>query len=80
MTVYDLIPLNSLSRGQSARVDQVIGLPDQVHRLEELGIRSGAEVQMVEPGGACIVRLAGGKLCFRADELLRVLVRPGASV
>lgn len=53
-------------------------MPDQVHRLEELGMRSGAEVQMVQPGSACIVRLAGSKLCVRADELLRVLVRPGA--
>jgi len=78
--VHDLVPLNALMRGQSARVDQVVGLPEQVHRLEELGIRSGAEVQMLEPGRACIVRLAGSKFCFRSDELLSVLVRPGARV
>ncbi len=76
--MHDLIPLNLLSPGQCANVGAVTGLPEQVHRLEELGLRSGATVEMVQSGRSCIIRLAGHKLCLRADELLQVLVRRGA--
>jgi ferrous iron transport protein A len=74
----DLIPLNLLKTGCTALVGQILGRPEQVHRLEELGLRGGASVEMLQPGSPCIIRLAGHKLCFRADELLSVLVRPGA--
>jgi ferrous iron transport protein A len=77
--MHDLIPLHMLAAGQSADVRQVSGRPDQVHRLEELGLRCGAQIEMVQNGTPCIIRLAGQKLCFRADELLRVLVRRGAA-
>ena len=76
--MHDLIPLSLLTSGQSAHVDKITGRPDQVHRLEELGLRGGAAIEMVQSGSPCIIRLAGQKLCFRADELLRVLVRRGA--
>lgn len=77
-TMVDWIPLQMLPTGQSARVQQVCGGAEQVHRLEELGLRGGAEIEMVTPGSTCIIKLRGQKLCFRADELLRVLVQPGA--
>ena len=76
--MHDLIPLNMLAPGQSANISQIVGRPDQVHRLEELGLRGGAAIEMVQSGSPCIIRLAGQKLCFRADELLRVLVLRGA--
>ena len=56
---------------------QVVGQPEQVHRLEELGLRGGTTVEMVQNGSPCIIRLAGHKLCFRADDMLHVLVRRG---
>jgi ferrous iron transport protein A len=71
----DLIPLNLLIAGQSGVVSHLAGCRDTAHRLHELGLREGAEVEMVQPGSPCIVRLAGNKLCFRADDLLSVLVR-----
>lgn len=71
----ELVPLMMLAAGQMARVDQLLGLPEQVHRLEEIGLRLGAEVEMLQPGAPCIVRLAGHRLCFRGDELTQVLVR-----
>lgn len=76
----ELIPLMMLAAGQMARVDQLLGLPEQVHRLEEIGLRLGAEIEMLQPGTPCIVRLAGHRLCFRGDESTQVLVRvEGAS-
>ncbi len=75
----ELIPLNLLSPGQSADVGQVVGMPEHVQRLEELGLRGGAKVEMIQSGSPCIIRLAGHKLCFRSDdEMLRILVRRGA--
>jgi Fe2+ transport system protein FeoA len=64
--------------GQSAQVGAVLGQPEQVHRLEEIGLRGGTQVEMLQPGSPCIIRLGGQKFCFRADELLRVLVRTRA--
>ncbi|MGE3410102.1 MAG: ferrous iron transport protein A [Pirellulales bacterium] len=74
MRVSELVPLSLLRGGQMARVSQLLGKPDQVHRLEELGLRGGAEIVMLQPGSPCIIRLAGQRLCFRADELTSVLV------
>jgi ferrous iron transport protein A len=74
----ELIPLELLPAGQAASVGQLIGETSDVHRLQELGLRGGADIEMVQSGSPCIVRLAGQKLCFRADDLLRIWVRPGA--
>lgn len=74
--MHDLIPLAQLSTGRKASVGVVLGLPDDVRRIEELGLRSGTIVEMVQSGSPCIIRLAGTKLCFRSDDLLSVLVAP----
>jgi ferrous iron transport protein A len=71
------IPLQCLDVGITGAVTAVVGQGDLVHRLDEIGLRQGAEVQMVQAGTPCIVRVNGQRLCLRADELLRVLVRPG---
>ena len=76
--MHDLIPLNCLLAGQHGEVGIVLGQPAEVHRLEEIGLRGGTNVQMIQPGSPCIIRLAGNKLCLRADELVSVMVRPGA--
>lgn len=75
----DLIPLRLLETGQKATIGQLIGRTDEVHRLEELGLRRGATVEMVQPGSPCIIRHSGHKLCFRDCETLNVLVQVGES-
>lgn len=75
--MHDLLPLQLLPPGKPGRVDQLLGRPDEVHRLEELGIRVGTEVEMVRSGSPCIVKLGGARLAFRDNEALRVLVRLG---
>lgn len=74
------IPLQCLEIGCAAEVVEVVGQRDAVHRLEEIGVRRGVEVEMVQAGRPCIVRVEGQRLCLRADELLNVLVRPGVVV
>lgn len=71
------LPLNCLTAGQSALVADVCGPAEDVRRLHEMGLRQGASVEMVQPGSPCIIRLNGHKLCFRADEAMRVLVQLG---
>lgn len=72
--MHDLIPISSMSPGQTAEVRQIIGSSEQVRRMEELGVRSGAALEMVQSGTPCIVRLGATKLCFRDGELCSVLV------
>ncbi len=76
----ELLPLNLLVRGQCALVEQLVGQVDHVHRLEELGLRAGVSVEMLQPGIPCIVRVADQKLCFRDADLFNVIVRPGLAV
>ena len=71
------IPLQFLQPGQAARVDHLTGADEVVKRLEEMGLREGTEVEMVQPGSPCIVRLGDVKLCFRETELIHVMVCPG---
>ena len=71
----DLIPLIHLSAGNKAQVRELVGKPDQVQRLEELGLRGGATVEMVQNGSPCIIRLEDSKLCFRPNEAMGVLVQ-----
>ena len=75
----DVIPLHLLAPGQFAQVDQLFGDVELMHRLEEMGVRSGVTVEMVQGGLPCIIRLAGHKLCFRSSEACNVLVRPGSA-
>lgn len=70
-------PVQFLPAGQSAEIVELAGAPDDVHRLNELGLRVGVQVSMLQSGSPCILKLAGQKLGFRADENAVVLVRPG---
>ena len=69
------VPIHFLQPGQTGRIDQLLGSRDDVHRLHELGFRSGASVEMVQSGATCIVKLCGSKFCLRAGECLGVLVQ-----
>jgi ferrous iron transport protein A len=70
----ELVPLSVLRSGQIAEIGQLVGAPEQVRRLEELGLRTGARLEMIRGGSPCIIRIDGSTLCFRDDQSLRVLV------
>jgi Fe2+ transport system protein FeoA len=74
-----VIRLRHLPAGHCAHIAQIVGHPDHVHRLEEFGLRGGTKIEMFRPGNPCIIRLAGNKVCLRADDLLSVLVEPTAA-
>ncbi len=72
--MIDMIPLIHMATGTKARIGQLVGRPEQVHRLEELGLRHGTIIEMLQNGSPCIIRSAESKLCFRPNEALGVLV------
>jgi ferrous iron transport protein A len=74
-TRVEMVPLTSLRTGQMGRVAEVHGSVELVHRLREMGLYDGAQVQMIRPGSPCILRLQGQRLGFRTDDLARVVVR-----
>ena len=71
----EFVPLTLLHSGQVGEIYQLLGAPEQVRRLEELGMRTGARLEMVRCGAPCIVRIDGSKFCFRNDDSLSILVR-----
>lgn len=71
-----LVPIRKLTPGQTARIARLVGPPEDVHRLEELGLRQGTTIQMFRPGNPCILRLEGSKVCLRAGKQIEVLVVP----
>ena len=73
------IPLTLLRSGERARIQQLAGQSELVRRMEEMGLRAGQQVEMLQAGSPCIIRLAEHKLCLRADELLTVLVEVEAA-
>lgn len=75
LQVDQLIPVQFLQAGESAVVAQLVGEPEQVHRLEELGLRVGKTLYMVSPGSPCIVRLGHQKFSLRGTQAIAVLVR-----
>ena len=72
--MVNMIPLVHMAAGTKARIGQLVGHPDQVHRLEELGLRNGTIIEMLQNGSPCIIRFAQSKLCFRPNEAMGVLV------
>ena len=74
------VSLQDLLAGQSAMVRRISGEPDRVHRLEEFGLRGGTRIEMFRAGNPCIIRMAGNKICLRADDKLRIQVEPERSL
>jgi ferrous iron transport protein A len=71
----EFISLSALRPGQVAEIGDVVGPVAHIRRLQELGLRAGAFLQMIRCGSPCILRVDGSTLCFRDDDSLRLLVR-----
>ncbi|MDZ4683900.1 MAG: FeoA family protein [Planctomycetaceae bacterium] len=72
-----VVPLELLKSGEEGRVCEIDGRPDFVHRLAEMGLRTGATVRMLRPGSPCILDLDHQRLSFRADQVASVFVEVG---
>lgn len=71
-----VLPLSYLKRFEVARVVELFGDECCVHRLEEIGIREGALVCMLNPGTPCIIGMEGRRISLRVDCDTEILVEP----
>ena len=78
--MHDLLPLHLLQPGQLAVVAQLLGQREHVQRLEELGLRAGAAVEVVQPGSPCLLRVGASVLAIRDGDAFSVLVRVEVAV
>lgn len=74
-----LLPLEYLDSGQWAEVDNVTGEASWVHRMAELGLRSGCRLQVLRQGWPCLLQIDGCRLCLRGDADSQIFVRPLAA-
>ncbi len=75
----EYVSLATLRPGQTAEIGEVRGSLPHVRRLHELGLRTGAFIQMVRNGSPCILRVDGSTMCFRDDDSLRLVALSGQS-
>lgn len=71
-----MLPLDLLSPGERARVVDIDGEPELVHRLKELGIQEGTELQLVQSGNPCIIAIDNQRFSFRGENAAAILVEP----
>lgn len=70
----NVVPLHLLNSGESGQICDVSGDLHLVRRLDEMGLRAGASVRMVQPGEPCIIALDHQRLSFRGEDHAVVLV------
>lgn len=69
-----IVPMHLLHPGETGCIREVDGEVQFVRRLDEMGLRAGVEVRMVQPGHPCIVAFDHQRLSFRGEDEAVVLV------
>jgi Fe2+ transport system protein FeoA len=69
-----IVPMHLLNPGESGSILDIEGETHLVRRLDEMGLRAGVRVRMVQPGHPCIVALEHQRLSFRGEDDAVVLV------
>lgn len=72
--VTHLVPLELLAAGEEARICELDGTPEFVHRLAEMGLQVGISVRMIQPGSPCILAVGNHRFSLRIDDSAVVLV------
>jgi Fe2+ transport system protein FeoA len=72
----DLLPLEFLDAGEWADVAEISGEPGWVSRLEELGVRTGSRLHVLQQGIPCMFQIGGTRLSLRGTDAMHILVRP----
>ena len=74
-----ILPMQLLNPGETGCIMDVEGETHLVRRLDEMGLRAGVEIRMVQPGRPCIVAFDHQRLSFRGDDEAVVLVEVARS-
>lgn len=73
-TCSHVVPLDCLKESESGQIVELVAEENWLHRLAELGLREGVNVQMVKAGEPCIIAVAGQRFSFRCDPSTLILV------
>jgi ferrous iron transport protein A len=74
-----LMPLEFVGSGEWADVAEVTGEPTWIHRMAELGVRSGSRLRVLCSGSPCLLQVGGSRLSLRGELAMQILVRPVAA-
>ena len=69
-----IVPIHLLNPGECGCIREIDGEMGLVKRLDEMGLRAGVRVRMVQPGHPCIVAFDHQRLSFRGEDEAVVLV------
>jgi Fe2+ transport system protein FeoA len=72
--LLNVVPLHLLHPGESGQICDVSGDDHLVRRLDEMGLRVGVSIRMVQPGEPCIVAVDHQRLSFRGEDHAVILV------
>ncbi len=70
-----LLPLERLKRGESGTVADVSGNQQWVCRLQEMGVRAGVRLTVLQTGSPTLLQIGSGRLSLRLGDAIRILVR-----
>lgn len=70
------MPLEYMRSGETGIVAELHGEAVLVHRLEEMGLRPGTEIRVLQGGTPVLLQVGESRLSLRMEGLA-VLVRPG---
>lgn len=70
------ISLSDLELNQSAQVMELEGDEACRHRVEEMGIRTGAAIQMLRCDSPHVIAIDGRRVSLRFNDCVQVWVKP----
>lgn len=70
------VSLEQLKTGDRATISALAGSDQEVARLSALGLRGGAQIEVVRQGRTCIVQLEQTRLCLRPNRQTKIYVCP----
>ena len=73
-TATRILPIELLRSGERGVIHDLYGDEAVVHRLSEMGLRTGVSFRMVQPGSPCILCVGEHRLTVRLDPSLQILV------
>jgi Fe2+ transport system protein FeoA len=71
-----LLPLDMLKAGEMAEIAVVSGDASWVGRMAAMGVREGCQLEVLQPGSTCLLKISNCKLCIRHCDESQILVRP----
>lgn len=74
-----LVPASSMAQREFGQIRLMSGDQQATHRFAEMGIRPGAQIQLIRHGKPCMIAVDGRKFSMRAEDLDEIFVQVSAN-